>query len=418
MATIAKTENISSKAQPALKKLVSICVDLGTSAIKVVYLIDDVLIDYLEITPEYKKLPAHSAQQLPVDRAYGLSEDTAWIRYDKNGECHLVGNLAIEYKGFAAKKTLKWEMAAPKILSAIAIVLERENLAPSKAKLSVLGVLLPPEEMPATDELRANLLKLLKVGFYWRDRKFKITVAKGAICIAAETNGLILDDLEKYPQMSQQVWVYSMSGEKHSTLTTSVRGSLSRIHSGSKDLGFFNLDRMMSEKIPGWKARDLQAVLSMPKDNRKLDVERYIQLNDSPTIDWHKLARLRQAKNIEIEAERLESAYQESLEQYWFDYRDWLVETAPSPEEIDTIIFAGGTNQLLKPQINDYFADCAQKFWGVHALEVIQILGINERTSSRSSLFLSKNYHVRYADVTKYLMVLTGYQLEEVIDDD
>ncbi len=412
-------ENVSNKSTKgrAKKRIVSICIDLGTSAIKVTYLIDNVFVDYVEIAPEYKRLPARSARQLPIAPHFSCPEDTAWIRYQANCECHLVGNLAIEYKGFAAKKTLKWQMAAPKILSTIAIVLERENLAPSAVKLSVLGILLPPEEMAAELELNEHLFELLAAGFYWRDRLFKIKIAKSAICIAPETRGLILDDLEKYPQMSDEVWLYSMSGEKHSTITTCIRGSFSRINSGSENLGFFNIHLFMSEKIPGWNPRHLEMALSLPRDDRQLSVERYIELNDQPVIDWEKVARLRKAVNLEQEASKLEAAYQESIAEYWLDYRDWLVETAPDPDEIDTIIFAGGTNQLLKAEIEDYFASTANKIWGLHAREVVKILGISDRTSKRSQSFLAKNYHVRYADVTKYLVVLTGYQPKEKDDD-
>jgi len=395
------------------KKDLAICIDLGTSLIKVSYLIDRLSIGYLEIAPEYTKLPAQSARRLPGKSKHGLPQNTAWLRYDKDRECHLIGNLAIEHRGFVAKKTLKWQMATPKILSAIAIVLEREQLNPTSVKLSVVGILLPKEEIAARSQLTAQIVDRIKTSFYWREEKIKVAIAPGAVCIAPEISGLVLDDLERDRDIADEVRLYLMGGKKHWSIDTYINGTYSEINSGCKDLGMFNLDRLMEQKIPGWNPDFLEmALITTEPDERKLDAVTYIEKHsdDRVTIDWEKIARQRGADNLETEAKNIERAYHESLEECWFICRDWLRETTLPPDDINTVVYCGGATQLYRDPLSEYFASSDRQLWNNHAIEVVTVLGIGKCNSKPAREFFARNYQVRFADVVKYLLVLSGYQ--------
>ncbi len=392
-----------------------IAVDLGTSLIKVAYSIDNQSISIVQIAPEYTKLPALSAPRLPRE-SFGLPENTAWLRYSEDGECHLIGNLAIDYRGFASKKKLKWQMAVPKILSAIAIVLERESLKFSEVKLAKLGILLPKEEIAARQELAKITFERLKSGFYWRRRAVKITIAKNAISIVPESSGLVLYDRQKYPQIDNQAWVYLMGGKKHWSLDTYINGTFNPMYSDCKDLGLFNLDRLMSQKIPGWNPQHLEMALQVTEpDERRLDPVTYIEkhCDDFPFIDWQKIARWRGASDLELEAQRLAIAYDESIAESWFICRDWIAETALPPDRINALVFAGGTTQLFKPQLSSYFASTPEQLWIHHAIAVVNALQIPESNSSQGRQFFANNYQVRFADVVEYFLILSGYQIPQ-----
>ncbi len=117
--TITETSTTSSekshkqkKQKKRTKKLV-VCIDLGTSLIKVVYWVNGV-VKWLVVEPEYIRLPYSAAEKLPVNSGFGLPENSAWIKYQESlADCHLVGRLASDYKAFTRFKTLKWETATP-----------------------------------------------------------------------------------------------------------------------------------------------------------------------------------------------------------------------------------------------------------------------------------------------------------------
>ena len=80
------------------------------------------------IDPEHLALPNSSAEHLPKDAGMGLPEDNAWVRLSDNGECHLLGRLARDYRVFPNLKIQKWKIVTPKILGAIGAISRSEAL--------------------------------------------------------------------------------------------------------------------------------------------------------------------------------------------------------------------------------------------------------------------------------------------------
>ncbi len=66
-----------------------VCIDLGTSLIKIVYLVNGKKVGYMLIDPEHLALSNASAEHLPVDAGMGWPEDNAWVRLSDDGDCHL-----------------------------------------------------------------------------------------------------------------------------------------------------------------------------------------------------------------------------------------------------------------------------------------------------------------------------------------
>ncbi|EAZ87968.1 hypothetical protein CY0110_04967, partial [Crocosphaera chwakensis CCY0110] len=138
------------KSQTPLKKVI-VCFDVGSSLNKILYQVEGQNVQYMVMEPLHLALPPESVASLPNDSGMGRPEDNAWIRFKKGEQCHAVGRVASDFKAFVNFKTLKWEIATPKILGAIGAIAEREGLG-SEFRLD-LGVLLPWGEISSTEQL-------------------------------------------------------------------------------------------------------------------------------------------------------------------------------------------------------------------------------------------------------------------------
>ncbi len=397
------------KQKKRTKKLV-VCIDLGTSLIKVVYWVNGV-VKWLVVEPEYIRLPYSAAEKLPVNSGFGLPENSAWIKYHSpKADCHLVGRLASDYKAFTHFKTLKWEIATPKILPIIGAIFEREKLPTSSRKVAlVLGVLLPVEEMGAHERLSSELKTKLSRGFFFREEFLNLSVT--SISIVPESSGLTLQDAQLETFASDN-WGYLMWGHKHAAFSFYRQGTLSKRESAIKDLGFFNLNQLLRETIPGWEAKHL--FMALEKFN-SIHSQENSSNNDSPKgaaklpINWVRLLKLRGYKSIGVDYPFLKDTGFKSINEFWALFSSWLDEVLPSKKEIDYLVFSGGTSQLFKPLLVDYFCGVKRCFWTEHADLVLKTLALEDRSSPSRRQFLDNNYPQRFADVVGLFNALSGY---------
>ncbi len=408
--TTSSEKSQKQKKQKKRSKKLVVCIDLGTSLIKVVYWVNGV-VKWLIVEPEYIRLPYSAAEKLPVNSGFGLPENSAWIKYQESqADCHLVGRLASDYKAFTRFKTLKWETATPKILATIGAIFEREKLPPLEKKVKlVLGVLLPVEEMGAHERLLLELTQTFENGFYFREEPLSLSVT--SISIVPESSGLTLHDTQLETFTSYN-WGYLMWGHKHAAFSFYRQGTLSKRESAIKDLGFFNLNQLLKEKIPGWEAKHLFMVL---QEYRPVIREENSTDNDSPKgaskipIAWLQLLKLRGYKSLKVDYPFLRDAGIQSINEFWALFSSWLDEVLPSRSEIDYLVFSGGTSQLFKPLLIDYFGGVRGCFWTEHADLVLKTLALEDRSVASTRQFLDNKYAHRFADVVGLFNALSGY---------
>ncbi|EAZ87919.1 hypothetical protein CY0110_00805, partial [Crocosphaera chwakensis CCY0110] len=162
------------KSQTPLKKVI-VGFDVGSSLNKILYQVEGSDVQYMVMEPEHLALPPESEASLPVDSGMGRPEDNAWIQFKKGEKCHAVGRVADDFKASVNLKTLKWEIATPKILGAIGAIAEREGLG-TEFRLD-LGVLLPFGEITSTEQLESELKSSLR-GFYFRHQRLKVKLER------------------------------------------------------------------------------------------------------------------------------------------------------------------------------------------------------------------------------------------------
>ncbi len=167
----------------------TICLDFGNTGIKLVHGNKEVKkVDYDLIDSEYLLLPNSSAEDLPQDAGMGKAVDSAWIRYSKKGECHLLGFTAKDYQAKLNLTQKKVDSIVPRTLGIIASIFEQKPFEDYR-----LGLLVPLNEIAAAKQLKADLLKRAK-GFYYRDRKVSFPIDPKQIIVAPEGTGAAMRD--------------------------------------------------------------------------------------------------------------------------------------------------------------------------------------------------------------------------------
>ena len=121
------------KAKPKSKPKTQLTVvfDPGTSLSKILYVVNNGTVKWMTMGAEYLSLPSESAESLPIDNGMGISEDNAWVRLEKSGECHGVGFVATNYRATTSIKKLKHESLMFKILAGIGAIAKSEKLGSS-----------------------------------------------------------------------------------------------------------------------------------------------------------------------------------------------------------------------------------------------------------------------------------------------
>ncbi len=295
-------------------------------------------------------------------------------------------------------------------MATIGAIFEREKLPPLEKKVKlVLGVLLPVEEMGAHERLLLELTQTFENGFYFREEPLSLSVT--SISIVPESSGLTLHDTQLETFTSYN-WGYLMWGHKHAAFSFYRQGTLSKRESAIKDLGFFNLNQLLKEKIPGWEAKHLFMVL---QEYRPVIREENSTDNDSPKgaskipIAWLQLLKLRGYKSLKVDYPFLRDAGIQSINEFWALFSSWLDEVLPSRSEIDYLVFSGGTSQLFKPLLIDYFGGVRGCFWTEHADLVLKTLALEDRSVASTRQFLDNKYAHRFADVVGLFNALSGY---------
>lgn len=396
---------MTESAQPPKKKLIA-CIDVGSSLSKVIYQVGS-KIDYLLMQPEHLALPPESAPQLPPDSGLGRPEDNAWIRFKKDAECHAIGRVAKDYKAFVNFKTLKSQIATPKILAAIGVIAERAHL-PENFCLD-LGVLLPWGEIQSRETLETELKAALR-NFYFRTRRIKVTLERFQ-CVP-EASGTAMWDAKHDANFRHQNRAYLMFGHRNTSLLFFRKGSLSRSESSTTKLGFYDLIDKMRQKVPGLEREDVLSAIQTTL-NRKYSMIHKAYEYEADTTDfwWARLLPSTNAHEILAQKAILDTAYSTSLKEYWLLLSNWLDSELPLRSEIDAVIRCGGVSNLLATQVEKFFRYKPIYVPKAYSGNVLKPLGLEDSRREKEYIEFTKlNLHVRLVDAWGFFAIFSGYK--------
>lgn len=395
---------MTESAQPPKKKLIA-CIDVGSSLSKVIYQVGS-SINYLLMQPEHLALPPESAPQLPPDSGLGRPEDNAWIRFKKDAECHAIGRVALDYKAFVNFKTLKSQIATPKILAAIGAISEREQL-PENFCLD-LGVLLPWGEIQSREQLETELKAALR-SFYFRTRRIKVTLERFG-CVP-EASGAAMWDAKYNANFRSQNRAYLMFGHRNTSLLFFRNGTLSRKESSTTKLGFYDLIDKMRQKVPGLEREDVLSAIQTDLTRKYSIVHRGYEYEAPETNFWW--ARLLNFTSPDYLAQKalLTTAYETSLKEYWLLLSNWLDSELPLLNEIDTVVRCGGVSDLLTAQMKKYFRITPIYVPDAYSSNVLKPLGLEDKGREKEYIeFTKQNLHTRLVDAWGFFAIFSGYK--------
>ncbi len=382
-----------------LSKKIVICIDLGSSLIKVLYRVGELPVKYLLFDPEYIALPPESAANLPRDSGMGWPEDNAWVRYVKNGECHLVGRTARDYRVGFNFKALKKVSIVPKVLAAIGTLAQSENLG-RNFQLD-LGVLLPWGEISAREELQSSLKAALS-GFYFRHTYLRVKLQQ--TIIAPEASGAAMLDQQRGSYFIRHNCAYLMFGHRNTSLLFFRKGTLSKRDSSTTNLGFVDLIDKMRARVPGLERNDVLLAFSTSMTS---NLNRRGEDTTITTINWSRVTQERDEDKASVERRRLSDAYEIAIKEYWQLLVNWLDDCLPPRAEIDAVIRCGGASELLTPYIGDFFQDVPQYVPFGYTNQLMSALDLSSPKSPRASQFIAQNLPTRLADVWGLFVVFT-----------
>ncbi len=394
----------SAKPKTPLKKVI-VCFDVGSSLNKILYQVEADDVQYMVMEPEHLALPPESAASLPVDSGMGRPEDNAWIRFKKGETCHAVGRSALDFKASVNFKTLKWEIATPKILGAIGAIAEREELG-SEFRLD-LGVLLPWGEISSTEQLESELKSAMR-GFYFRHQRLKVKLERYK-CVPEGSGLAMWTGMNDRSVFSRNNFAFLMFGHRNTSSLFFRKGTLCRQQSSTTELGFYDLIDKMRVHVAGLERNDVLRAI-------KTQHTGYWKQGSWPKkmkseINWSVITKSTDFERAAIEVEKLQCAYATSLREYWALLSDWLNSTLPPPTEIDGVFCCGGAAEFLWAHVSDYFEGIEVLMPETCPSELGEALRIDKQIKEKNEEFLKLNLINRFTDVWGFFSIFVGYQV-------
>ena len=390
-----------------------VCIDLGTSLIKIVYLVNGKKVGYMLIDPEHLALSNASAEHLPTDAGMGLPEDNAWVRLSDDGDCHLLGRVARDYQAFPNFKIQKWKIATPKILGAIGAIAEKENLG---TELTLdLAVLMPYGEIKSAPQLKKELVDSLG-GFYFRHQE--VFVELGRYQCVPEATGLAIGELSASSAKGKNL-LYLMFGHRNTSLLCFRRGSLSQSESSTTNLGFYDLINKMADKVSGLdKNRFINAIYTSAEIEEHGSYKTnwvytytYKYKEATTSINWASLTGTIERGERKAEIEQLKKAYLTSLEEYWALIVNWLNSSLPPLTEIDCLLHSGGASQLFAQKLYQHFPSSFVYYPDNYQDEMWSAFGLHfEENQAMASAFIKQNLFPRFVDVWRFFLFFSQYK--------
>ncbi|MBD2772050.1 ParM/StbA family protein [Iningainema tapete] len=265
--------------------------------------------------------------------AEGLPESRAWVGI--GGEYYALGELARRrFGGILQLRELKYELAVPKVCGAIWLAKQKLNLDNDVA--AYLSILLPPGEVQDKEQLQTRL----KDAFRSFDTPTGRMRVKTLHCnIASEGSGVFFQRKRVFGE-NMLAEMYVMLGYRNASIFT-VRGG----SSGAGITSNFGMSWLVDNFVS--KASGLSS------DNPNI-VEVLVEAGAScDPLVMQKLSRKRKREEIKLDGELMSKALLLARDEYWRAIVRWL--RSKMDEDIEELVFCGGTADYIRPEIDAYF---------------------------------------------------------------
>ncbi|BAY80376.1 hypothetical protein NIES25_68640 (plasmid) [Nostoc linckia NIES-25] len=318
------------KEKTDVKKIV-ITIDMGASKTKAI------VQEYPEGKPVVLLLDSEIADVAKASvesvQPEGSPESRAWVGI--GDEYFALGELARRrFGGISQLRELKYELAIPKICGAFWLAKEKLNLGNDVA--AYLSVLLPPGEVQDKEQLQIRLKDTFR-GFDTPAGKMRVKMLR--YDAASEGSGIFF---HRRRTLGDRVPVsmYVMLGYRNASIFTFRSGSI-----GAGITSNFGMSWLVNNLI--------SKTSGLSPDNSNI-IEVLIEAGAScdPQV-MQKLSRKRKGDEIQLDGELMSKALLLARDEYWRAIARWL--RSKMDEDIEELVFCGGTADYIRPEIDAYF---------------------------------------------------------------
>lgn len=341
------------------KETLLLALDFGGSVTKIIGGLTGSERESVAMTPEVIEMPLESLDSRSMDWLKGSRKNRAWVGF--NGKYYAVGYLAKNYLATPQLRSLKSNLAIPKILSACWVYSELFDLG-NRFNLS-LACFLPPGEYEDKVEF-GNELKEILSEFETPDGTFKVSL-KDFDC-KPEGSGVFMEHwrLEK-ETASNALCVNLMFGYRNASALLVERGNVGKFQ--TTDLGFIKMIESVQQKTSGYTIEALTEAIALWDGKDDLCLFHILRKED--------------LESKEIELDSLKSQIQIAKIEYVSRLKTWLREVVP--KNVSQIVISGGTADYLKSDLKEWAKTVSPVtlFWhgGVKLPEDIQAVGLGNR---------------------------------------
>jgi hypothetical protein len=318
------------KEKPDVKKIV-ITIDMGASKTKAI------VQEYPEGKPVVLLLDSEIADVAKASvesvQPEGSPESRAWVGI--GDEYFALGELARRrFGGISQLRELKYELAIPKICGAFWLAKEKLNLGNDIA--AYLSVLLPPGEVQDKEQLQIRLKDTFR-GFDTPAGKMRVKMLR--YDAVSEGSGIFFHRTRSLGDRVP-VSMYVMLGYRNASIFTFRSGSI-----GAGITSNFGMSWLVNNLI--------SKTSGLSPDNSNI-IEVLIEAGAScdPQV-MQKLSRKRKVDEIQLDGELMSKALLLARDEYWRAIARWL--RSKMDEDIEELVFCGGTADYIRPEIDAYF---------------------------------------------------------------
>ena len=337
-------------------------VDVGGSQTKIIYQLDD------QTKPSYLLLPP-AIEEITKDKLNSYMERLGWIGspspdqqlwVEWNDRVVVLGEFAANFDALDRIRELKYENALWKVLAAIGLIVELNNVKVTAKKQIYLelALLLPWNEYSDRRRFEEQLRVMLAD---FRVRKLSLKVNLERFLCRPEGGGLAALRIKQQgvDWLRNQQLVVLMFGHRNTTALYFDRGQLKL--GDSPLLGFANMLDIVLDMTSGLERERLA--------NAVFDA-RYTIINNvynqncnySTRPDWisfdqiQALASAKDPSLREKEISNIADAITVATAQYWDKLKRWMDKILPRP--LNEVIIGGGAAYHVEVELEAYF-NCA-----------------------------------------------------------
>lgn len=353
-----------------------VSVDVGSSGTKVIYQFKGwSKPQFFMMSPhveQIKKSDFQRYQQGQLWNGIPLPEHEAFLEWQN--QIFVVGDFALVFAEIDRIKERKYENALYKVLAALGVILEKQQLGTSKngngkaGKPNVvvhLAFLLPWNEYNDYPRFHAQLQKML-ADFKFRGQAWNVQLSQHFLC-RPEGAGLLAIQTKRngVAWLQHRKVAVLMLGHRNTTLLYFEQGV--RKFAESPQLGFSLFLDMVCSSVSGISRDSLAKAIFRGLSEGQMqvygqDYHYYGQPSSTVHPQWINLKAIQglaSAKDASLRAQEIQdiaAAIVLATGNYWFRLQQWLQMNLP--EWVNDVIVGGGAAAFLEPELETFF-NCA-----------------------------------------------------------